>query len=79
LSSINQLDPIDRAVTRPKQHPLPYIEAAIMRLVNTRELKLKSFSDYKVLKYAILSHTWEEEEVTLQDMETDRGTTLLGY
>jgi hypothetical protein len=50
-----------------------------MRLVNTRELKLKSFSDYKVPKYAILSHTWEEEEVTLQDMETDRGTTLLGY
>ncbi|KAK1757323.1 heterokaryon incompatibility protein-domain-containing protein, partial [Echria macrotheca] len=31
------------------------------------------------LRYAILSHTWREEEVTLQDMERGSGPHMKGY
>ncbi|SPO03262.1 uncharacterized protein DNG_05944 [Cephalotrichum gorgonifer] len=39
-----------------------------MRLINTTTLDIKFFSG-DVPPYAILSHTWGEEEVTFQDME----------
>jgi hypothetical protein len=39
-----------------------------MRLLNTKTLALEEFFDDRDLRYAILSHRWEEEEVTLQDM-----------
>lgn len=39
-----------------------------MRLINTRTLELlELFGDKIPEEYAILSHTWEDEEVTLQD------------
>jgi hypothetical protein len=42
-----------------------------MRLLNARTLKLKEFmSDINVPPYAILSHTWGEDEVTCQDIDT---------
>jgi hypothetical protein len=34
-----------------------------MRLINTQTLKLKEFYGTNIPQYAILSHTWEEEEV----------------
>ncbi|KAI0143438.1 HET-domain-containing protein [Xylariaceae sp. FL1272] len=37
-----------------------------MRLINVKTLELKEFHDDPP-PYAILSHTWEKEEVTLQD------------
>ena len=37
------------------------------------------FSDANVPPYAILSHTWEEEEVTLQDMQGVHPTSKKGY
>lgn len=53
-----------------------------MRLLNAKTKALESFySD--IPPYAILSHTWEEEEVTFQDIEPSRllsvGSKLKGY
>jgi hypothetical protein len=39
-----------------------------MRLINIVTLKLEEFFDDEIPKYAILSHTWGEEEVTFQDI-----------
>jgi hypothetical protein len=38
-----------------------------MRLINTKSIEVERFTG-KVPPYAILSHRWEEEEVTLEDM-----------
>ncbi|KAF8960253.1 heterokaryon incompatibility protein-domain-containing protein, partial [Flammula alnicola] len=38
-----------------------------MRLINATTIMMENFSN-KVPVYAILSHTWEDEEVTLQEM-----------
>lgn len=43
-----------------------------MRLVNTRTLELEEFFDTSTPDYAILSHTWEKEEIVFSDM-TDLG------
>ncbi|KAK2599591.1 hypothetical protein N8I77_011332 [Diaporthe amygdali] len=41
-----------------------------MRLIHTRTLELLEFSGDKIPEeYAILSHTWEDEEVTFQDWQ----------
>lgn len=37
-----------------------------MRLLNTTILKLEEFVATEGIKYAILSHRWEDEEVSLQ-------------
>src|SRR6266702_4059585 len=50
-----------------------------MRLLNTGNFEVKSFEDDEVPPYAILSHTWDEEEVTLQDMEGTRAVNKKGY
>jgi hypothetical protein len=47
-----------------------------MRLLNTNNFEVKEFCGYEVPQYAILSHTWIEEEVTLRDME---GNALLPW
>jgi hypothetical protein len=42
-----------------------------MRLLSTRDWKMRDFlGDEDVPPYAILSHTWEEEEVTFQQWDT---------
>lgn len=40
-----------------------------MRLINTANLKLEEFFDKTIPKYAILSHTWGQNEVVLADYE----------
>ncbi len=42
-----------------------------MRLLHKTKLKVEEFveTDVKSYKYAILSHTWGEEEATFQDMQ----------
>jgi hypothetical protein len=50
-----------------------------MRLLNTRTLELKRFNDSQIPVYAILSHTWEEEEVTLQELHTREARQKKGY
>ncbi|KAK3380532.1 heterokaryon incompatibility protein-domain-containing protein [Lasiosphaeria ovina] len=38
-----------------------------MRLVDTKNLKLEEFVGDNVPKYAILSHTWDSEELSFSD------------
>lgn len=49
-----------------------------MRLLNTETLKLETF--YRdVPHYVILSHTWGEEEVTLDDIDSPSARDMLGW
>ena len=41
-----------------------------MRLLNSSTKELKTFFEDNTPPYAILSHTWEQEEVTFQDLES---------
>jgi ankyrin repeat protein len=50
-----------------------------MRLLHTKYFKLQEFGGREVPNYAILSHTWGKEEVTLQDITTNKARKLLGY
>ncbi|KAK2758999.1 hypothetical protein FQN54_003097 [Arachnomyces sp. PD_36] len=55
-----------------------------MRLVNTdanlsKTFRIEEFKDENVPRYAILSHTWHDEEVTFQDMNEVDVTTKKGY
>ncbi|KAH8896515.1 HET-domain-containing protein [Thozetella sp. PMI_491] len=49
-----------------------------MRLINTSTLQLKEFFG-KSPPYAILSHTWEDDEVSFQDMERGAASHRKGY
>ncbi|KDR67584.1 hypothetical protein GALMADRAFT_130388, partial [Galerina marginata CBS 339.88] len=51
-----------------------------MRLLDVHQLKLKEFFDErKRPEYAILSHTWGEGEVSLQDLSTPAATAMAGF
>lgn len=51
-----------------------------MRLLDANTLEVVEFMDHNVPKYVILSHTWiEGQEVTLQDMQNNKGTERSGY
>ena len=50
-----------------------------MRLLDTHTLELKEFFDSQIPKYAILSHTWGEDEVSLKDMGTGKGREERGF
>jgi hypothetical protein len=50
-----------------------------MRLLYTTRIELREFSPREVLGYAILSHTWGKEEVTLQDLKTIKAAKLQGF
>jgi hypothetical protein len=54
-----------------------------MRLLefnNDDEFSLTTFfADNIPQKYAILSHTWEAEEVTFEDLQNGTGTKKTGY
>ena len=45
-----------------------------MRLLDTNTLTLKSFEGDERPSYAILSHTWGDDEVTFDDINPERGT-----
>ncbi|KAF4854162.1 Vegetative incompatibility protein HET-E-1 [Colletotrichum siamense] len=40
-----------------------------MWLINTKTLRLEEFQDYSTVEYAILSHTWGDDEVSFKDMQ----------
>ncbi|KAF4493061.1 Vegetative incompatibility protein HET-E-1 [Colletotrichum fructicola Nara gc5] len=42
-------------------------------------MTVEDFSSKQIPPYAILSHTWEDGEVTLQDMERQTASTKAGY
>ncbi|KAG6355156.1 hypothetical protein INS49_004237 [Diaporthe citri] len=48
-----------------------------MRLLNTRILKLVSFDGRPVPPYAILSHTWEDDEVRYEDLFSGSTTSVM--
>ena len=50
-----------------------------MRLLHTSTLKLHEFFDDQIPFYVILSHTWGNEEVTLQDLEKEESKNRAGY
>lgn len=50
-----------------------------MRLINASELRLYEFYEAKIPKYAILSHTWGDEEVSLQMLGKSESKKLDGY
>lgn len=50
-----------------------------MRLLETKTLKIHEFQGNFEDDYAILSHTWGQEECTLQHLEHHSGDTLKGY
>lgn len=46
-----------------------------MRLINAITLELKEFFDSNIPKYAILSHTWDSDELSYQEMIAPNGDT----
>jgi hypothetical protein len=50
-----------------------------MRLINTSTLVVEEFHSHQLPEYVILSHTWEQEEVTLQDMRSGHAIKKKGY
>jgi hypothetical protein len=50
-----------------------------MRLLNVETLKLETFDRSVIPKYAALSHTWGNEEVTFQDIATDLSQRKAGW
>ena len=47
-----------------------------MRLLHTSTIKLSEFYDDEIPKYAILSHTWGKEEVSLHDLQNQKVARL---
>ena len=50
-----------------------------MRLLNSVTLLLEEFDALHIPRYAILSHTWEHDEVQFADMEKGTASTKAGY
>ena len=57
-----------------------YFDRIEMRLLHSETLQLKEFvGDDNVPPYAILSHTWEGDEVTFQDIASPNVERKAGY
>jgi len=50
-----------------------------MRLINCSTLKLEEFIGTNIPRYAILSHTWGDEEVSFADFTSGQPTVRSGY
>ncbi|KAI9667827.1 MAG: hypothetical protein M1821_000646 [Bathelium mastoideum] len=50
-----------------------------MRLVNCKTLQVEAFFSQEIPPYAILSHTWRDEEVGFEDMVGEAGKKKAGY
>lgn len=50
-----------------------------MWLLNARTRKLESFVDERAVSYAILSHTWGEEELSFQAIQQTGCGSKKGY
>jgi hypothetical protein len=50
-----------------------------MRLLDAKSYALREFHQSDVPPYAILSHTWQSEEVSLQDLLSGNADLLDGY
>jgi hypothetical protein len=56
-----------------------FVSVAIMRLLNAKTLILREFFDTEMPTYVILSHRWEEEEVSYLDYSTNQNREGSGY
>jgi hypothetical protein len=50
-----------------------------MRLIEASTYKLHEFSGDRIPSYAILSHRWEKQEVSLSDLENGKGFEMAGF
>jgi hypothetical protein len=50
-----------------------------MRLLDTKTLELHEFFGANIPPYAILSHTWGQDEVSLQEMQSRNAESKAGY
>lgn len=50
-----------------------------MRLLHTKDLDLHNFFGSNIPHYVILSHRWEDEEVTFQDLQAGNGPKMTGW
>ena len=50
-----------------------------MRLLHTKALRFEEFFDTQIPGYAVLSHRWEEQEVTFQDFEVAKKESWPGF
>ena len=50
-----------------------------MKLLNVFTLQIEEFLDQQAPQYAILSHTWGDEEVTYQDMQSGKAQSKKGW
>jgi hypothetical protein len=50
-----------------------------MRLLVARTLRLVEFFEHDAPPYAILSHTWGQDEVSFQDMQAQQAKKKQGY
>jgi hypothetical protein len=55
------------------------INKVVMRLINTSTLEIHEFPGDSDKQYAILSHTWDEEECTFQDMSSPSVKLKKGF
>jgi Heterokaryon incompatibility protein (HET) len=50
-----------------------------MRLLHTSELRTQEFAEGSIPEYAILSHTWDEQELSFQDVSSGNFADLAGF
>lgn len=50
-----------------------------MRLLHAESFQLRSFEEKAIPRYTILSHTWEEDEVSFQDLHGSAAASKTGY
>ena len=50
-----------------------------MRLISTSTLLPQDFSDSDIPLYAILSHIWEDSEVTFADLQSGKAPDRAGW
>ena len=65
--------------TLSRQQPTLQHAQKKMRLLNTSTLLLHEFYGDMIPKYAILSHRWEDSEVTVQDLSEKKGSGMPGW
>jgi hypothetical protein len=58
---------------------MPQAHLPSMRLLRTDKLEVVEFQGEDIPPYAILSHTWAEEEVSLQGVQQGLAESRRGY
>jgi hypothetical protein len=50
-----------------------------MWLINTKTLHMREFGGEEIPEYAILSHTWGDEELTFREISVEESCHKKGY